>query len=56
MDPGVEIGLAAAFEFEPAAGQGVSGGRKGKIGAEIEEPDLFVVVNNICCMQFHSLR
>ena len=53
-DPVGEVGLAAAFEFEEAAGEGIGGCGQGEIEAEVGVPDLFVFIYYMCRLQPHS--
>ena len=53
-DPVGEVGLAAAFEFKEAAGQGIGSGGQGKVGAEVGVLDLFVFIHYMCRLQPHA--
>jgi len=53
-DPVGEVGLAAAFEFEQAAGHGIGGGGQGKVVAKVEMPDLFISIYYMCRLQPHA--
>ena len=55
IDPGVEIGLDAAFEFQQALGKNVFSGRQRQVVAEVIMPEGRVVICDGCLLQPHDL-
>jgi len=55
VEPGVEVGLAAVFEFEQASGEGVDAVAERKIVAEKIMPVVILLKKDGCFVQPHDL-
>jgi hypothetical protein len=55
FDPGVEVGLSAAFEFQQAAGDHIFSGGQRQIMAKVIVPEGGVETGQGCCLERHDL-